>query len=162
MNKLFTLKSHDLSGVAPMAQVHDGCGGGNLSPELHWENAPEGTLSFALDIHDKDAPTPGGFWHWLIYNIPASCSQLPTGAGSADGSLLPDGVVQCVNDNGVVGYSGCYPPPGHGWHEYKATLYALDVETLDVPPSLPCGGVGFNIWCHTLAKCSLVFYYRNL
>ena len=172
----FTLTSNELGGQASIKFVHDGCGGENKSPQLSWSNAPVGTKSFAIDCHDKDAPTPGGFWHWLVYNIPANINELVSGAGTAgtstdsgntlctteSASLLPAGAIQAVNDNGLKEYSGPYPPPGHGWHTYTFTVYALDIENLDLPANLPCGGVGFNIWCHTLAKASITTYYRNL
>ena len=68
----FTLRSNDTGGVAALRQVHPDCGGQNISPELSWVNAPEGTRSFAITMYDKDAPTGGGFWHWLMFDIPAS------------------------------------------------------------------------------------------
>jgi Raf kinase inhibitor-like YbhB/YbcL family protein len=67
-----------------------GCTGDNKSPALEWKNPPEGTKSFALMVHDPDAPTGGaGFWHWIVYNIPATATSLPAGAGKADGTALP-------------------------------------------------------------------------
>src|SRR5262249_40355002 len=43
-----------------------GCSGGNMSPELDWKGAPDGTKSFALTVYDSEAPTGSGFWHWII------------------------------------------------------------------------------------------------
>lgn len=162
MVKGFTLLSSEVGGVATLTQAHTGCGGDNISPALEWINAPEGTRSFALGMHDIDAPTPSGYWHWMVYNIPASVSSLVSNAGQQGGALLPEGAVHGTNDNGLECYSGPYPPSGHGWHSYMVTLYALDCEDLGVEPSTPAGGVAFNIWLHTIEKCSLVFYYRNL
>src|ERR1700733_13460485 len=66
-----------------------GCSGENVSPELEWANAPAGTKSFALMAYDPDAPTGSGWWHWVIYNIPADAKTLPAGAGKADNSAVP-------------------------------------------------------------------------
>src|SRR5579864_1106933 len=80
----FTLTSPDISpgGTIAQAQVFNsfGCKGGNVSPALKWSGAPSGTQSFALMVHDPDAPTGSGWWHWVVYNIPASISSLAAGA----------------------------------------------------------------------------------
>lgn len=100
----------------PMSTVYTGCGGANRSPELHWKGAPRGTKSFALIVHDPDAPHPGGFYHWVAFNIPASASGLARGAAYDAGS----------NDFGKTEYDGPCPPPGKP-HHYHFTLYALNV-----------------------------------
>lgn len=157
----FTLMSEELGGNISPRFVHKGCGGDNISPQFSWVNAPVGTKSFALVMHDLDCPTPSGFWHWVVVDIPAGVSSIATGAGN-EGGELPEGAMLTINDSASVYYSGCYPPPGHGYHAYTFTLYALDCETLGVEPNTPAGGVAFDIWCHTLAKCSVVGYYQNL
>lgn len=86
-----------------------GCDGKNVSPALAWKNAPAGTKSFALMVHDPDAPTGSGWWHWVVYDLPASAHSLPAGAGSADGKLLPAGTVQGRTDFGSIGYGGACP-----------------------------------------------------
>src|ERR1700739_3338848 len=81
----FTVTSTNISagGKIADAQVFNGfgCKGGNVSPELSWSNAPAGTKSFAILMHDPDAPTGSGWWHWVGYNIPANVSSIPAGAG---------------------------------------------------------------------------------
>lgn len=161
MHRSFTIFSEEVGGVGTLRQAHFGCGGNNISPRLQWVNAPEGTKSFALTMHDKDAPTDGGFWHWVVFNIPASCHELVSDAGDIAKKLLPKEVVQSMTDYGVVGYGGPYPPQGHGWHTYMITLHALSVDKLDLAPETPAGQVAFNIWANTIEKCSLVFYYKN-
>src|SRR5690242_14059514 len=85
----FKLTSKDFKANGPIPDKNAfnsfGCSGGNASPELEWSNAPAGTKSFALMVHDPDAPTGSGWWHWVVYNIPADTTSLPQGAGTADG-----------------------------------------------------------------------------
>ena len=111
----FTLKSTDFKagGAIPDKFTFNsfGCTGDNVSPELEWSNPPAGTKSFALMVHDPDAPTGGaGFWHWVVYNIPADAKTLPQGAGKADNSAIPKGATQGNTDFGSPGYGGPCPP----------------------------------------------------
>ena len=104
--------------------------GDDVSPALAWTDAPEGTQSFAIICHDPDAPlvTPGryGFVHWVLYNIPATVSQLAEGCGD---------YTQGNSDFGKPGYGGPMPPEGHGTHNYFFWLLALDQE-LNLEPGL--------------------------
>ena len=108
----------------PMTTVYVDCGGKNVSPELRWSDVPTKTRSFILTIHDIDAPVPGGFWHWIAYNIPAAARGLPANAGAratgATGTFAK-------NDFGNNRYDGPCPPPGHP-HRYVFTIYALTVS----------------------------------
>src|SRR5512140_2488236 len=81
-----------------------GCAGGNRSPHLCWEGAPEGTRSFAVTCFDPDAPTGSGFWHWLVANIPAGTTELALDTGNPDSGLLPAGALQTRTDFGKPGY----------------------------------------------------------
>lgn len=133
----FTLASPDIRANGPIAmqQVFNGfgCSGQNISPALRWSGAPADTKSFALLVHDPDAPTGGaGWWHWLVLNIPASASELRKDAGRADGSNLPFGCTQVSTDFGGPGWGGPCPPVGDKPHRYHFTLYALKVDRLDV------------------------------
>ena len=100
----FSLTSTDITdgGTIANAQVFNefGCKGGNVSPALAWSGAPAGTKSFALLMHDPDAPTGSGWWHWIVYNIPAGTSSLPAGAGDPKKGLMPAGAVQGRTDYG--------------------------------------------------------------
>jgi Raf kinase inhibitor-like YbhB/YbcL family protein len=140
----------------PMEHVFDGwgCTGKNVSPELEWSGAPAGTKSFALTVYDPDAPTGSGFWHWQIFNLPASAAKLEAGAGDPKGGKAPKGSVQGRNDYGNVGYGGPCPPPGHGPHRYVFTLFALKVDRLDLDASASAAVIGFNLNANVIAKAS--------
>jgi Raf kinase inhibitor-like YbhB/YbcL family protein len=158
----FTLASTDISpgGTIANQQVFNGfgCSGGNVSPALTWSNPPAGTKSFALLMHDPDAPTGSGWWHWVVYNIPATQSSLPTGAGDPQKKLLPAGAVQGRSDFGTAGYGGPCPPPGAP-HHYYLRLYALKDAKLDVPADATAAYIGFTVRAHSLAKAELMGLY---
>ena len=131
-----------------------GCAGGNLSPQLSWSGAPEGTKSFALTCFDPDAPTGSGFWHWVVVNIPADLTSLALGAGS--GGSMPDGALQTRTDFGAPGYGGPCPPEGDHPHRYLFTLHAVGVEALPVEADTSAAVVGFMLNFNTLAKAALM------
>jgi Raf kinase inhibitor-like YbhB/YbcL family protein len=161
----FTVTSSDVSdGTAlAMPQVSGvmGAGGEDRSPQLSWSGFPEGTKSFAVTVFDPDAPTGSGFWHWAVANIPASVTELPSGAGSKDGAGLPEGALQLRNDAGFAGYVGAAPPSGHGPHRYFVVVHAVDTETLDINADTMPAVLGFNLFGHTLARATLVATYEQ-
>ena len=138
-----------------------GCTGENTSPALEWKNAPKDTKSFALLVHDPDAPTGSGWWHWVVYNIPATATSLPAGAGTEDGDNLPKGTVQGHTDFGKTGWGGPCPPPGHGKHHYNFELHALSVEKLELPEDATAAMVGFNVKANSIGKAKLVGIYSR-
>jgi Raf kinase inhibitor-like YbhB/YbcL family protein len=154
----FTLKSNDVGGQATQKQFANsfGCHGENISPELSWTNAPAGTQSFAVTMYDKDAPTGSGFWHWVIFNIPATTTELVSDAGNTNKSLAPLGSIQSNTDAGQPGYTGPCPPPGAP-HQYLVTVYALKTK-LDLGKNASPAIVGFYLSNNMLAKASIVFY----
>lgn len=129
-------------------------GGENLSPDLSWSGAPEGTRSFAVTCYDPDAPTGSGFWHWIAWDIPASVTSLPLGVARDDDSLK-----QAANDFGRVGYDGPNPPPGYP-HRYIFTVHALPVESLGADPSAPHVGTRFSIFTQQLGSASFSATYQ--
>lgn len=154
----FTLTSPDIDPDTLIANKHvyDGFGyqGENISPALAWTGAPAGTKSFALTVHDPDAPTGSGWWHWVIANIPADVTHLPQGVGDASGSRLPKGAVQVRTDFGEPGWGGPCPPQDDQPHRYVFTIHALGVDKLDLPENATAALVGFNLHFNTLAKAS--------
>ncbi len=159
----FTLSSSDLGGEATLKEEFDGfgCTGENRSPQLSWKNAPEGTRSFAVTMYDPDAPTGSGWWHWLVFDIPANVRELVSGAGNKQLNLSPEGAVQSITDYGAMGYGGPCPPEGHGLHQYLITVYALKTDKLGLNENTNPATVGYYLWNNTLAKASMVTYYQR-
>lgn len=163
----FKLSSPDFGPDKPFAEkflfTGMGCGGGNVSPSLAWENPPEGTKSFALMVHDPDAPTGGaGIWHWVVVNIPATARSIEQGAGTPDGAKLPSGSRQINGDYismGIQGWGGPCPPKGAKPHAYNFSLYALGVEKLDLSPTSTASNAGFFINRNALGKATLTGLY---
>lgn len=158
----FRLFSSDIKeGHVGEAQVFNsfGCKGENISPQLNWEGAPEGTKSFVLTMYDPDAPTGSGWWHWLVVDIPASAKELPRGSGS-DKAPLPKGARQMRTDYGKPGYGGPCPPPGNP-HRYIFTLYALKVDKLDVDADASAALVGFMTNANSLGKATFTATYKR-
>ena len=158
----FRVTSADVkaNSTIPLHNVFNGmgCTGENVSPALQWTGAPAGTKSFAVTVYDPDAPTGSGFWHWVVYNIPATTTSLPAGAGGANGEL-PSGATQGITDFGQPGYGGPCPPVKDRPHRYIFTVFALKVEHLDLPASATPAYVGFNLYGNMLAKTSFTARY---
>ena len=158
----FVLTSPDIAsgGKIAAAQVFNGfgCQGGNVSPALSWRGVPAGTRSFALLVHDPDAPTGSGWWHWIVYNIPADTTSLPADAGDPHKHLIPAGAVQGRSDYGNAGYGGPCPPPGKP-HHYNFRLYALKVAKLELPADATAALVGFNVRAQALGSAELTGLY---
>ena len=161
--KTFTLSSKDMGGELTKVQEFNGfgCSGENQSPQLSWKNAPEGTKSFAITMYDPDAPTGSGFWHWVVFNIPSTSNELVTNAGNVSLNLSPNGAIQSVTDFGSKGFGGPCPPVGHGIHQYIITVYALKTDKLGLTETTNPAVVGFYLWNQTLAKASIVAYYKR-
>lgn len=154
------VSSPDLAAGGTIAARHVysgyGCDGGNTSPTLAWSGAPAGTRSFAVTVHDPDAPRAGGWWHWLVHSIPADVTRLARGAS---GGGLPGGAVETRTSFDERGYGGPCPPPGDPPHRYRFTVYALDTTTLDVAPDAPPAKVAEHIRAHALARARLTARY---
>ena len=155
----FTLTSSAFKNNAAIPDKYSfnamGCTGENVAPPLEWKNPPAGTKSFALMVHDPDAPTGSGWWHWVAYNIPADATSLP------EGGALPKGAVAGNSDFGKPGYGGPCPPPGSGKHHYNFTLFALKVDKIEVPAGASPAMVGFNANANALGKAKLTGLYSR-
>ncbi len=157
----FTLRSDQMGGQLTIDQVYSGfgCTGKNISPELRWTGAPKAAKSFAVTVYDPDAPTGSGWWHWVVFNIPADVTELKTGAGDPSKKLAPAGSVQSTTDYGKPGFGGACPPIGDRPHRYIFTVFALDVQKLDLDEKAGAALVGFMLNSHAIAKASVISYY---
>lgn len=159
----FTLSSPTIKPNSTLtdAQVFNdfGCKGQNISPALQWKGAPAGTKSFAVTVYDPDAPTGSGWWHWVVYNIPAAATGLPEGAGAVDGKGLPAGSVQGRTDFGAPGFGGACPPQGDKPHRYIFTVHALKTDKLDLPADASPAMVGFMIHANRLGQAQFTAKY---
>ena len=135
-----------------------GCEGGNLSPQLSWVNAPEGTKSFAITAYDPDAPTGSGWWHWNVVNIPSDVTFLEMGASGTD--EMPKGALEITNDYGAQGFGGACPPPGEV-HRYIFTAHALSVEKIELPEGASNALTGFMIGANTIKSANITAVYNR-
>jgi Raf kinase inhibitor-like YbhB/YbcL family protein len=159
----FTLESAEVKPGARIAEAQVfkgfGCEGSNISPSLKWSGAPAGTKSFALTVYDPDAPTGSGWWHWIMFNIPASVTTLPAGAGDPAAGKAPQGAVQSRTDFGKPGYGGPCPPKGDKPHRYIFTVYALKVDKIDADADASGALVGYMLNANKLGKASFTATY---
>jgi Raf kinase inhibitor-like YbhB/YbcL family protein len=157
----FNLTSPTLTdgSVVPQVHVYNGYGyrGQNRSPALNWSGAPAGTKSFAITCHDPDAPHPGGWWHWLVFDLPAATTGLPENASMNE---LPPGSIQSVTDFGPPGYGGPAPPPGPA-HRYIFTVYALKVAKLGLGPKGTITNVDAAIRKAAIASANLTVKFGH-
>ena len=137
-----------------------GAGGEDRSPTLSWSGAPAETKSFVVTCFDPDAPTPSGFWHWVLVDLPASVTSLATDAGKEGGSGVPKGAFHCRSDYGAKAYGGPAPPSGDRPHRYYFVVHALDVERLGVDDNTSPAAVSFTMLGHTLGRAILMATYQ--
>ncbi len=156
----FDLTSDDIADGQPIdlkfvATADFGPGGQNVSPHLRWSGFPEQTKSFAVTCFDPDAPTGSGFWHWVLFDIPANVTELASGAASEGLPGVPAGATCGRNDTGNEFYVGPFPPAGHGPHRYVFAVHAVDTDKLGIDGSVPPAVVGFNLSGHVVARAVL-------
>ncbi len=130
--------------------------GEDVSPELSWKDAPAETKSFALIVHDPDASRPGGFTHWVVYDIPPETGHIEENV--PDTERVSGLGTQGKNDGGKIGYIG--PAPPSGTHRYFFRLYALDAM-LNLGIRATHKQVMDAIKGHVLAQAELMGTYEN-
>lgn len=134
----------------PPKFTHDG---GNINPELHIQNAPEGTMSFALIMDDPDATSGKTFTHWLIWNIDPKTTVIKQ-------ESKPPGAVEGINDFSNISYGGPWPPHGVKPHRYFFKLYALDVM-IDLEEGSTKQGLEESIKGHVVEEAQLMGVYTR-
>ncbi|MEZ0493690.1 YbhB/YbcL family Raf kinase inhibitor-like protein [Kineococcus sp. TBRC 1896] len=148
----FSLHSADVTSGHQMDEKH---ASGNVSPQLSWDGFPEGTRSFLVNCFDPDAPTPAGFWHWTIVDVPVGVTSLEQGAA------VPEGATVLRNDMGTADFTGAAPPPGDREHRYVFAVHALDVESLGLPDGASPTVAAFSTLGHVLARATLSPVYAR-
>jgi len=127
-----------------------------VSPHLVWANVPDGTVSFALILHDPDTALmkkTDQVLHWMIFNIPGTARELPQGVPAV--AQLPDGSIQSLNQSKKVGYMGMGAAAVGPYHHYTFDLYALDTK-LSLGPDATQADVLNAMEGHILMKGVLV------
>lgn len=159
---IFTLTSPDLPAGKPIGEQFTanvwGCHGANASPEPQWRHAPAGTKSFAILMFDPYRPPASGWWHWVVYDIPATSTHLPRSAGDPGSSSMPSGARTAKPDGEApeAHYYGPCPDAGDPPHHYTFTIYALSVDHLDVPETSTPANIDAAIQAKMLGKATLV------
>ena len=131
---------------------------GNSSPQLSWSGAPEGTKSYVITCFDPDAPTPSGFWHWCLVDVPADVTSLDTGAA---GGELPGEAFHVRNDGGEAGFMGAAPPEGDQVHRYFFVVHAVQEDSLGVDADASPAVVSFNLAFKTLGRAVIHGTYQH-
>lgn len=155
----FTVTSTDADDGQDLPDAHV-ADQGNESPQLSWSGAPEGTKSFVVTCFDPDAPTPSGFWHWVVVDLPADVTELPRGAGSSD-DRLPGSAFHVRNDMGGHDFTGAAPPPGDQPHRYFFVVHAVGEESLGVDSSATPAVVSFNLAFKTVGRAVMHSTYQH-
>ena len=153
----FTVTSDDVTDGAPLKDEQVAALG-NTSPQLSWSGAPEGTRSYVVTCFDPDAPTPSGFWHWCLVDIPADVTSLPADCASG---ALPPGAFHVRNDGGEAGFMGAAPPQGDHPHRYFFVVHAVKEPTLGVDENASNAVVSFNLAFKTLGRAIIHGTYQH-
>jgi Raf kinase inhibitor-like YbhB/YbcL family protein len=155
----FRVTSADVSDGQPLKDDQVAAAG-NTSPQLSWEGAPAGTKSYTVTCFDPDAPTPSGFWHWVLVDLPADVTSLDAGAG-AEGAALPGNAFMCRNDGNAKAFMGAAPPPGDQVHRYYFVVHAVNEETLGVDSDASPAVVSFNLAFKTGGRAVIHGTYQH-
>jgi Raf kinase inhibitor-like YbhB/YbcL family protein len=156
----FQVSSEDVTDGEPLSDAQV-ASAGNTSPQLSWSGFPEDTKSFVVTGFDPDAPTPSGFWHWVVVDLPADVTSLDSGAGAEGGAGLPDGAFMCRNDGGSQAFMGAAPPENDQVHRYFFVVHAVREEKLGVDSDASPAVVSFNLAFKTAGRAILHGTYQH-
>ena len=155
----FEVTSTDITHGEPLKDDHVAAEG-DTSPQLSWSGFPEETKSFVVTCFDPDAPTPSGFWHWVVCDIPAEVTSLDAGAG-AEGASLPGNAFMLKNDGGVVGFMGAAPPEGDQVYRYYFVVHAVTEDSLGIDPDASFAVMSFNLAFKTAGRAIVKATYQH-
>lgn len=153
----FTVTSADVTDGRPLKDDQVAAFG-NTSPQLSWHGAPDDTASYVVTCFDPDAPTPSGFWHWALVDIPADVTSLDTGAAAGD---LPKGAFHLRNDGGQHGFMGAAPPEGDQVHRYFFVVHAVTQPTLGIDADASNAVMSFNLAFKTAGRAIIHGTYQH-
>ncbi|MGZ5418337.1 MAG: YbhB/YbcL family Raf kinase inhibitor-like protein [Nocardioides sp.] len=153
----FTVTSEDVQDGQPLKDDQV-ASAGNTSPQLSWSGAPEGTKSYVVTCFDPDAPTPSGFWHWVLVDLPSDVTSLDAGAAAG---ALPGNAFHCRNDGGEHGFMGAAPPRGDQVHRYFFVVHAVGEDSLGVDKDASPAVVSFNLAFKTLGRAIIHGLYQH-
>ncbi len=137
----------------PQEYVKESCGGKDVSPDLDWGEIPDGTMSFAIIAQDIDTHATGGFYHWILIDIPADRTSIAKGENVLGARAIK-------NDYHQYGYTG--PCPQYGEHRYNFTVYALDVHKLDVSDNDLPKDIEAKAAYHAIETAKITGIYKKL
>src|SRR3954469_12715 len=155
----FTVTSEDVTQGQPLKDDQVSAAG-DTSPQLSWSDVPEGTKSFPVTCFDPDAPTPSGFWHWVLVDLPADVTSLDAGAG-AEGATLPGNAFMCRNDGGTKAFMGAAPPEGAQVPPYYFLVRAVKEESLGVDSDASPAVVSFTLAFKTAGRAIVKGTYQH-
>lgn len=155
----FTVTSSDVTDGRPLKDDQVAAGG-DTSPQLSWSGFPDTTKSFVVTCYDPDAPTPSGFWHWAVVDLPTDTTSLETGAG-AEKASLPGNAFMLRNDGGTQGFMGAAPPEGDQVHRYFYVVHAVTEGSLGIDPDTSNAVLSFNLAFKTAARAIMVGTYQH-
>ncbi|MFC6712458.1 YbhB/YbcL family Raf kinase inhibitor-like protein [Branchiibius cervicis] len=150
----FTLTSADITPGEPLDKDFSVDGEG-VSPQLSWSGFPAETKSFVVSCYDPDAPTPDGYWHWTLVDVPATVTSLERGAD------IPDGAFVVAGSGGTKGFEGAGPPEGDVPHRYFFAVHAVGEESLGVDDSVTPTVVAFNLAFKGIGRAVLMGTYQR-
>lgn len=154
----FTVSAADFADGADLPEAH-AFAHDNASPALSWSGAPQDTASYVVSCYDPDAPTPSGFWHWMVAGIPADVTSLPSDAGAQGGASLPKGAIHLRNDFGYDGFGGAAPPPGDRPHRYMFAVHALNTAETGIEADFSPAKASFTFLGNIIGRAVMTGMY---
>ncbi|MBV7506488.1 YbhB/YbcL family Raf kinase inhibitor-like protein [Bacillus sp. sid0103] len=137
-------------GNIPHKFVQHSVGGENISMPIKWTGAPANAKSFAVVIYD--AHVLSEYWvHWAVINIDDATSELAENAA-----------VNLTDYRQIKPYYGMQPAELTGDHAYQIAVYALDIETIEIPHQVVFfEDIAPILESHMIASGTLVSFFQS-